>query len=208
MNSMKYIDLTHTFTQNMPVYPGDSKAELTETANHYDYGTIINCHLNTGMHVGTHMDAPLHMIQNGKQLSKYSATRFFGRGHLMDARGKPINATLLENKKISKGDIVLIMTGFSNKFTDPEYYESYPEITIDFATKMVEFGVSIVGMDTPSPDHPPFAIHKILLGNDILIIENLTNLENLLPHEKFTVIALPAKFEAEAAPTRVVAEIT
>lgn len=204
---MKYIDLTHTFTQNMPVYPGDPKAELIEATDDYDYGKIVHCHLNTGMHVGTHMDAPLHMIQNGKRLSEYAANRFVGRGHLVDAREKSINADLLEGRQISKGDIVLIMTGFSNKFTAPEYYESYPEISEDFASKMVELGVSIVGMDTPSPDRPPFAIHKILLGNDILIIENLSNLESLLQHEQFTVVALPAKFEAEAAPTRVVAEI-
>ena len=99
------------------------------------------------------------------------------------------------------------MTGFSNKFGVPEYYESYPEITAAFASKMVELGVSIVGMDTPSPDRPPFVIHKLLLGNDVLLIENLTNLESLLEHVQFTVAALPAKFDAEAAPVRVVAQI-
>lgn len=204
---MEYIDLTHTFKPGMPVYPGDSSPELIETADDYEGGKIIHYQLKTSMHVGTHMDAPLHMLQNGKKLSEYPADHFFGKGHLIDARGKSIDASLLEAKQISKGDIVLIMTGFSSKFGSPEYYESYPEINEAFASKMLEFGVSIVGMDTPSPDRAPFAIHKLLLGKDVLIIENLTNLESLLGHEQFTITALPAKFDAEAAPVRVVAQI-
>ena len=203
---MKYIDLTHTFKQKMPVYPGDPEPVIKQIA-FFDKNGYNDFQITTGMHVGTHMDAPLHMIQNGKKLSEYSADHFFGKGHLIDARGKSINASLLEGKQIVKGDIVLIMTGFSGKFGTPEYYESYPEISDAFASKMVEFGVSIVGIDTPSPDHPPFAIHKLLLKNDILIIENLTNLENLLEHAQFTVVALPVKFYSEAAPVRVVAQI-
>lgn len=203
---MKYIDLTHTFKQNMPVYPGDPKPEFKQIAfadqdGHNDF------HITTGMHVGTHMDAPLHMLQNGKRLSEYSADHFFGKGHLIDARGKEINADLLEGKRIAKGDMVFVMTGFSKKFGTPEYYKSYPEINENFAAKIIELGISVIGMDTPSPDRPPFAIHKLLLGSDVLIIENLTNLESLLEHVKFTVVALPAKFDSEAAPVRVIAQI-
>ncbi|QQR55212.1 cyclase family protein [Candidatus Peregrinibacteria bacterium] len=204
---MKRIDLTHTFTHDMPVYPGDSQPELIETADDYEGGKIIHYQLKTSMHVGTHMDAPLHMLPNGKRINEYDVDHFFGRGHLIDARGKAIDLDLLEGQSISKGDIVLILTGFSKIFGTPEYYESYPEISETFASKMVELGVHIVGTDTPSPDRSPFAIHKILLGSDILIIENLTHLEALLGQEPFTVTALPVKFDAEAAPVRVVAEI-
>ena len=204
---MKYIDLTHTFKQNMPVYPGDPKSELKQTAfvNKNGYNDF---QITTNMHVGTHMDAPFHMLQNGKRLSKYPIDHFFGKGHLIDARGKSIDADLLEGKQITKGDIVLIMTGFSSKFGSPDYYESYPEIKEGFASKIIELGVSIVGIDTPSPDRPPFSIHKLLLKNNVLIIENLNNLESLLKHKQFTITALPAKFDCEAAPARVVAQIS
>ncbi|MFA6521485.1 MAG: cyclase family protein [Candidatus Gracilibacteria bacterium] len=204
---MKYIDLTHTFTKKMPVYPGDPMPELVQTAfiNEAGYNEF---QIKSGMHVGTHMDSPLHMIAHGKRLSEYSADRFFGEGHLIDAREKDsIDVDLLEGHKISKGDIVLIVTGFYKKFNSPDYYEKYPEITEGFALKLIELGVKIVGMDTPSPDRPPFKIHKMLLENEILIIENITNLEELLKHAQFGVVALPAKFDAEAAPVRVIAHI-
>lgn len=204
---MKFIDLTHTFKQDMPVYPGDPKPEFTQTAflEQHGYNEI---QIKTGMHTGTHMDAPLHMLKNGKRLSQYPPETFFGKGCLIDARNqKSIDAPLLKGIQINKGDIVLVLTGFDKKFGAPEYYEAYLEITESFAQKMIELGVKIVGMDTPSPDRPPFAIHKLLLKNDILLIENLTNLEELLHHAQFSVTALPTKFNTEAAPVRVVAQI-
>ena len=66
-------------------------------------------------------------------------------------------------------------------------------------------GIKIIGIDSPSPDRSPYEIHKLLMKNDILIIENLTNLAELTSHEEFDVIALPTKFDTEAAPVRVVA---
>lgn len=204
---MRYVDLTHTFTQHMPTYPGDPKPELTQIAFIDQHG-YNDFQIKTGMHVGTHLDAPWHLLQNGQHLSAYPPQHFFGPGRLIDARGeKTIEAKLLRHKQIAKGDIVLVMTGYYKKFSNPDYYENYPEISSGFAAKIVELGVKIIGLDTPSPDRPPFAIHKLLLSNDILIIENLTNLEALLEPTQFNVVALPAKFEAEAAPVRVVAQI-
>lgn len=204
---MQYLDLTHLFKDNMPVYPGDHETNLLQTSS-IDKDGCTNFQVQTGMHVGTHMDGPLHMIANGKSLADFPVEHFFGRGHLIDTRNKSeISADLLENKKINPGDIILILTGFSSKFNEPEYYKNYPEITEEFAQKLVELKIKIVGMDTPSPDRPPFSIHKILLSKDILIIENLTDLEVLLEHENFNIIALPTKFASDSAPVRVVAEI-
>jgi kynurenine formamidase len=203
---MKYIDLTHTFKEKMPVYPGDPESSLKQIAFVEKEG-FNEFQVKTSMHVGTHMDAPFHMLADGKKLSDFTPERFFGKGWLIDARGKNIDVNLLEGKKILKGDIVLIMTGFSEKFGDSEYYKSYPEMSKDFAAKIIELGVGMVGMDTPSPDYPPFPIHKLLMRNDVLIIENLTNLKSLIGQGDFTVTALPTKFESEAAPVRVVAQV-
>ena len=204
---MKYIDLTRTLKQGMPVFPGDPAPELKQIAfiGKNGYNSFL---VTTGMHAGTHIDAPLHMLPDGKRLSEYPVGRFFGKGHLIDARGKPIEASLLEGRQIAKGDIVLVMTGFSGKFGTPEYYGSFPAISQDFALRIIKLGASIVGVDAPSVDRPPFAVHKLLLGNDVLIIENLANLENLSEYARFAVIALPAKLDCEAAPARVAAQIS
>lgn len=202
---MAYIDLTHAFTESMPVYPGDSLPELHQII---EAGHITHCELKTGMHVGTHMDAPLHMIAGGKYLSDYPLEKFFGRGVLIDARGQTLaGADLLSNAAIRPGDIVLVCFGWSKKFRDPKYYQNYPELTLDFAQKLIDLDASIIGVDTPSPDTPPFDVHKMLLAKDVLLIENLNNLEALIGHPNFEVIALPIKLKTEAAPCRVVAKI-
>ena len=117
---MKYIDLTHTFKQNMPVYPGDPIPELSQVA-FIDKDGYNEFQIKTGMHVGTHMDAPLHMLQSGKKLSDYLPEHFFGKGHLIEVRDGNTDISLLENGNISKGDIVFLMTGFDKKFGTAEY---------------------------------------------------------------------------------------
>lgn len=204
---MKIIDLTHTFTPNMPVYPGDSVPKLEESID--TENNIVHFHLETGMHVGTHMDGPLHMIPNGRKLSEIPIEKFVANGHLLDARGKEkIDVELLEGKNLQEGDCVLIYTGFDKKLREPAFYKDYPDLTENFARKLVELKIKFVGMDTPSPDKVPYNVHRILLKEEILIIEALNNLSELLDIENFEVTALPAKFEAEAAPVRVVARIS
>lgn len=203
---MKIIDLTHTFTENMPVYPGDPKPSLKQIAK-LDKDGYNDHMINSVMHVGTHMDAPLHMIKNGKRIDEIAPDRFIGPGVLIDVRSKQkIDGQLLEGKQIKKGSIVLVFTGFGEKYRSEDYFKNYPFFTDKFAEKLVELEINIVGMDMLGPDlDAPWTTHKILLAKEITIIENLANLDKLLGIEKFEVIALPAKFKTDAAPVRVIA---
>lgn len=205
---MKIIDLTHTFTSDMPVYPGDPKATLEQVA-FIEKDTYNDHRLTTVMHVGTHMDAPLHMISDGKKIDQISLDKFMGKGVLIDVRGKDkIDADVLENLSLEEGAVVLLLTGFGSKYRSDDYFKDYPYLTEDFANKMVELKVSMVGMDMLGPDlDKPWVTHKILLGSEILILENLTNLDQLLGVEDFEVIALPAKLSSDSAPVRVIARI-
>ncbi|HWY79181.1 MAG TPA: cyclase family protein [Candidatus Sulfotelmatobacter sp.] len=203
---MKLIDLTQLFTQDMPVFPGDKKSSLK-----YEYDSqsdITHYAIATGTHVGTHMDGPLHMVKGGKKLSEIDLERFIANGHVIDVQGKSkIETDVLHNKDIKEGDCVLFYTGFGKDFRNANYFENYPVLTDDLARKLVELKVKFVGTDACGPDAAPYTIHRILLPNEILILENLTNLESLLNVSQFEVIALPAKFDADAAPVRVIARI-
>jgi kynurenine formamidase len=202
---MKLIDLTHTFHDAMPVYPGDPVPEISRLADIPGAGFTLSL-VRTGMHTGTHMDSPLHMIENGKSLSEIPVEKFIGRGVLIDARGKEkIDDSLLSGVQLQQNDIVLVLTGFSGKYRETAYYRDYPDMTESFAGALVNAGVSIVGLDSAGPDRAPFIIHRKLLLGDVLIIENLTNLERLLGIRAFEICALPAKFKTEAAPVRVIA---
>ncbi len=191
----------------MPVYPGDPSPQIDQITALEKDG--YNDHqITTVMHVGTHIDAPFHMIAGGKTMDQMPAEIFFGKGILIDARSKKtIDANLLENIHILPGSIVLIYTGFGEKYREEGYFKNIPDVSEAFAKKMVEYKVKIVGMDILGPDAPPFPTHKILLGHEILIIENLTNLDKLVGLKKFEVIALPMKIQTDAAPVRVIVRL-
>lgn len=206
-NMSHLIDLTHIFDDNMPVYPGDPCARLYQSAFVKKEG-YSDHKIESGMHVGTHMDAPLHMIDGGLYICDIPLASFTGRGHLIDARGKTrIDSPLLAGHNLQAGDIVLVWTDWSHKFKEPTYYLDYPELTEDFAHALVKAGISLVGLDTPSPDREPFPVHKILLGKNILIIENLTNISALSAFKNFKIHAYPVKYKADGAPVRVIAEV-
>ena len=79
---------------------------------------------------------------------------------------------------------------------------------VDRGVKMV--GVDCVNVEMPIVDRPADynrPIHHTLLGNDILIIENLTNLEQIAG-KRARVFAFPLKYKGgDGAQARVVAEL-
>ncbi|MFI5421534.1 MAG: cyclase family protein, partial [Nitrososphaerales archaeon] len=70
---------------------------------------------------------------------------------------------------------------------------------------LVDLQVNAVGFDAPSPDHPPFPAHKILLPHSIGVYENLTNLEKLLGRKFFFVGAPLPLTGGSASPVRALA---
>ncbi|MGG7177045.1 cyclase family protein [Clostridium paraputrificum] len=202
---MKYIDLSYKIEEGMPVYPGDMEVLLTEEKN-YKRDKYTSYILKTGLHIGTHIDCPMHLTEDKRYISEFPVDRFIGEAAVLDVRGKKEikieegYKELLENK-----EIVILYTGFEEKYGIREYYDNHPTVSEELAKYFVDNKVKMVGFDMPSPDRYPFEIHKILLVNNIFILENLCNLESLLDVETFKIIALPLKIEGEGSLVRAVA---
>lgn len=205
---MKYIDLTQPFHFPMSVYSGDPEPKLEQVATIEKNG-FTDHRLTTTMHVGTHIDAPLHMIAGGKRISDFPIEKFIGRAKVIDARGQAlIDTELLEDVSRGDSDILLIHSTWSEKFGTQSYYESYPIFMEAFAERVIELGFHMVGIDWPSPElDPTHAIHKTLLGNDVLLIENLTNVDKLLGIDNCIIYALPMPYTTDSAQARVIAVI-
>jgi len=199
-----FVDLSVLLDEKTPVYPGDPKTEI-RTAGVLAKDGYLDHFVSFGTHVGTHMDAPAHMIENGTSLDQISIDTFAGRGVYVRT-GKDIELKSFEEAGLREGDIVLVHTGMSDEYYSPSYFESYPVLSEEIAQYLIEKKIKAVGLDTCSPDRPPFPIHKLLLGSGILIIENLTNLA-ALEGKEFTVYSFPIKLALDGAPVRVVAEV-
>jgi arylformamidase len=204
---MQVIDLSVVVNEQTPVYPGDPKIKL-EKLTTIEWDGSTDHYISTDNHTGTHIDAPMHMLAGGKSLDKFPIDHFVGRGRYIRVENGNFDLEAIKVANLEAGDIVLFHTGMSDRYSDPEYFGDIPAMSAEAAQYLVDCRVKMVGLDTGSADnhdkdHP---IHKLLLGNDVLIIENMTNLA-LLAGKEFTVYALPLKLDIDGAPARVIAVI-
>lgn len=179
-------------------------------------GTINVCitHMEMATHMGTHVDAARHFVPEGKTIDQYPMERFVGPGVVLDLRREgpvPVTADDLRaaRPEIRSGDIVLLYFGYADHFRDPAAYQSHPYLTAEAAEFLMERRINILGVDTITPDlpgihRPPgfdFPVHTRLLGEDILIIENLgVGLKRIL-NRRVTLAAVPFQIEgADASP--------
>lgn len=198
------IDLSQTIASNMPVYPGDEATELVQTR--FLTQDLHNNHrLTINMHAGTHVDTPMHMLP-GDYVSELPLEPYIGRGCLLDVRNQPCIQWQPEYEQIIKpGSIVLLYTGHDIWYGSDRYYHNHPCVAPDFCQHLVQKQIKMLGVDMPSPDAPPHPVHKQLLANGIYILENLTNLGQLLTLPQFEIIALPLKLKADSSPVRTIA---
>lgn len=203
----KYIDLSYTIENGLSTHPYDEELKLYQ--NRFLIKDKYNdTKLETGMHVGTHIDVVSHMLDSNVLIDDYPADKFIGKGCLLDVR----NQDVIKMKKmyldiVEKDSIVLLYTGFENQFGCDDYFNCHPIVEKELAEFFIDRNIKMIGMDLPSPDKYPFQVHKMLLEKDILIIENMKNIGSLLNVDEFEIIALPLKIKAEASPVRVVARI-
>jgi kynurenine formamidase len=203
----KIIDLSQTIVDNLPVFPGDEALKLAQnrflSQDHYN-----DHHLATGMHAGTHIDGPMHLTDSREYISDLPVDVFIAPGVCIDVRDQPVIDWLPEYApRLQENCILLLYTGWDRLCGQAEYFENYPILTPAFGQILVDKKIKMLGLDSPSPDRPPYAVHKLLLTHGILIIENLTNLDQLAGSNEFEVIALPLKIKADSAPARVVARV-
>ncbi len=208
---MRVIDLTHTLNSDISVYPGSEKPKFTEVLTIEKNGAAEKL-IEVYTHSGTHMDAPAHMCENGKTLDQFNPSDFLGKAliidvtHLEDRIG--FEDILPFGPWLSDVKFVFFRTGWSKYWGTDKYLKGYPVLTKKAANWLCEQRVRGVGVDTLSVDAldtDEYPVHKILLGCDMFIIENLTGLE-VLPEKHIEVACLPMKIEkSDGAPARVIA---
>ena len=203
----RIIDLSHKITPDTPVHPFDEPIALFQD-KFLEKDKFNGYRFETGLHVGTHIDAPMHLTNQKKYMGEFPLEQFCGPGRLLDVREERIIHVKSEyEEKIHQGDIVLLFTGHGQKWGTESYFQNYPVVGNDLCRFLIDKKVKMLGMDLPSPDIYPFEIHKSLFEADILIIENMTNLSMLPEGCDFEVFAFPLKIMAEASLVRVAAKM-
>lgn len=208
---MKIVDLSHTISPDMPVYPGTEPPTFTIGCTIENDG-FLEKKITLYSHTGTHIDAPAHLIK-GLTLDQLQIEQYFGEAILVDFQNIGRNIIQLDDltpykKEINSADFLLINTGWNKHWGTEKYYSDYPVLSGDAADWLSKhnlkgFGIDAISADTA--DSTDFPIHKILFKENIIIIENLVHLENIGTNSfKFSCFPLSIQ-EADGSPVRAVA---
>ncbi|MFC1824622.1 cyclase family protein [Thermodesulfobacteriota bacterium] len=211
---MKLIDLTHSISPTMPVYPGTEPPAFITGCSINETG-FLEKKITFYSHTGTHIDAPAHLIKGLKTLDLLPIEHFYGTALLLNfdkIKPKTIGVKELDpyHDKIELVEFLLIHTGWSQYWGTEKYFSDYPVLSLEAANWLNRFGLNGFGLDTISADKADtqdYPVHKALLKNNTVVIENLKNLEDL-PCNQFKFSCFPLSFEdADGSPVRAVAFI-
>lgn len=210
---MKVIDFTHIIKEEITVYPGTELPQI-ETVATIEKDGFKETALKFYSHVGTHMDAPAHVIKDGYSLDEFKVEQFVGKALVIRCgelrAGEKIHMERINavREKADEADFLLFHTGWDRYWGQQQYLYDYPLITEEVAEYIIEskkkgFGIDTISID--SSEHVELRLHhKILSHGKIVIMENLTELDQV-GDDIFTLCALPLKYEnSDGAPARVV----
>lgn len=207
----KIIDLTAEIYDNAPTMPMDPKCSVSEHCNLDTLGYNLT-RITLSTHQGTHMDAPFHFFYEGETIDKISLYKCIVRAIKVDLTYKKPKETISIEDVIKyepfvdKGISLLLHTGWDKLYPKKEFFSDFPYVSKELAKWLVEKKVGLIGLDFPCPNITDWKIiHEMLLGNSVLIVEGLVNMEELGEGE-FTFFALPLKIMGrDGSPVRAIA---
>lgn len=211
---MKPIDLTLTISTFIPTFPDSPKPQFILWSKLKEDGYNLEL-LFLSSHTGTHLDAPYHFVKNGIKIHEIPLKRLLGNGILIKIK-KGKNQSVTKNDLISferkNGNIpkyssIFFYTDWQKNLNSNYYFINNPGLSESAAAYLVSKKINLVGIDSPSIDlgqDKNFKVHKILAKNNILIVENLSNL-NKISSKQFNFVILPLKLkDATGSPVRAI----
>jgi kynurenine formamidase len=227
------VDLTHPFDASTLYWPTAEPFALEIVAEGDTpagwYAANAFC---AAEHGGTHLDAPVHFAQQGRTADEIPLEDLIGDAAVVDVSAgssdpdreigvDDIEAWESVNGSLPERAIVLLRTGWGERWPDPERYLGtaergldavadlhFPGLSEDGARLLVARGIRAVGIDTASIDRgqsTDFRAHRVLAAANVPIFENVANLARL-PARGALVVALPMKIaRGTGGPLRIVA---
>ncbi len=212
-------DLSQLFHGEMPRSSKLAAPEFETLRDVHEDGVNIQRY-SVPTHIGTHMDAPLHFIPDGRSIDDFPPSKFAGQGVVLDVSTDVAEEITLDDigagrEAVEVGDIVLFYTGWAEKYGQ-EDYDPHPWLADEVADWLIEMDVKFIGVDTITPDLPgpkrpdgwdEFPIHNRLLAEEVLVAEHLGNLKHLVG-SRLQIHAFPIKIKGgDGAPIRIVASV-
>jgi kynurenine formamidase len=160
-------DLSHRLHEGLPV-PHVFPEPKIERVMSMPEGRLNVTKIELACHVGTHLDAPVHLLMDGPGFDEIPLEMLHGPGVVWSIDAEP----------------------FAEIGTDrwgTDSYLSNPALSTEAAEWLVSRRIKALGVDFATPDAAlprrgldfDWPVHQILLSNGVLIAENLTGLAPL-----------------------------
>ena len=206
MQETTMIDISWPITNQSTTYKNKNKISITKI-NSFHIDGVRESQININAHTGTHIDAPSHFVQSGVSIDKLSLNSVVGPCHVIDFTEKTDCITDLDLKHhtITTNDIILLKTKNSSLHPEDPFDNDFIYLHKSGAQylahkKIKSVGIDYLGIERSQPEHDT---HKILLSNNIPIIEGLR-----LAHVEagtYTLYCLPLNIlNVEGAPARAI----
>ena len=179
------------------VYPGDPEPikELLaslETGDGYNLSVFSMC-----AHNGTHVDAPLHFLKDGRGVGSVALEKFVGPAYVGTAQGdvneREARALLKAAQKACPGAERRILI------------KGNATVTLEAAKTFANAGIDLIGNEsqTVGPEDAPMAVHLALLSAEVILLEGVRLSE--VPDGAYLLNCAPINLgETDGAPCRAI----
>lgn len=193
---MKIYDISQEVL-SCAVFPGDP-APYREQVKKMDDGELYNLSmLHMCAHNGTHVDAPYHFINDGRTIDAMELERFVGKAYVAEHKGivsgQDANDILEKAKELDKEAAKRILI------------KGKAEISLNAAEVFAQDGILLIGNEsqTVGTEDAPMAVHKVLLGENVVLLEGIRLAE--VPEGVYLLNAAPLNLAgADGAPCRAI----
>jgi kynurenine formamidase len=199
----RIIHLSHIIHPQIPQWPGDPAVELEKVADIDPDGYYLR-RFSLGEHSATHINAPNSFFPNSPGIDAYPAESLVVPAvaiNIVNLAAKNPDYLLTLDDVFSWEEtygiippetVVLLYTGWQEKWANPDEFinqklnqQHFPGFGAE-ATKFLldERQIAGVGIDTHGVDsgqYMTFATNKQVLSRQGIVLENLTNLDQLPP---------------------------
>ncbi len=206
---MTIYDISLPLQKGIPYWPGDEAPKIEQYLSIANGDIVNGTWLNSSAHIATHLDAPKHLYDDGKTIEQLSLEILTGPVAVINiAETDRIDRNVLKGLNWPGVPRILFKTRNSELWREPthEFQSNYVSLTADGAEFLLEKEVNLVGIDYLSVDlysNKDLPVHKLLLKNEVIVIENVNLLE--VPPGIYELYCLPLRIVgSDGAPARAI----
>jgi arylformamidase len=196
-------DISVSIRPQMPIYDGNPGVTLERESSISEGAHANVSRLDLGVHTGTHVDAPLHFIEDAPGAESLELQPMLGAAAVVDATSVEgdLDAEALDALDLPPATRILFKTPNSRLWERDTFSREFVRLTGSGARYLIDRGVELVGIDYLSIGDED--AHRELLGAGVTALEGL-DLREIEPGE-YDLVCLPLRVEgADGAPARAI----